>query len=80
MLEGEKYIHKCTRGNKITTRETLSLGLVGGHNELAEVHRYMFSQQSHLTSRNLWLQLTTTIKHKANKPGEFASKLTHFLL
>lgn len=80
LLEGEKYIHKCIRGNKITTREMLSLGLAGGHNELAEARRFMSTQQSHLTSRNSWLQLTTTVKHKVNEPGESASKLTQLLI
>lgn len=80
MLEEEKHIHECICGNKITTREMLSLGLAGGHNELAEARRYMSSQQSHLTSHSSRLQLTTTIKHKVNKPGEFASKLTQLLI
>lgn len=80
MLEGEKYIHKRITWNKITTREMLSLGLAGGHSELAEARWYMSSQQSYLTSRSSWLQLTTTIKHKENKPGEFASKPTQLLI
>lgn len=80
MLEGEKYIHKCIHGNKITTREMLSLVLAGGHNELAEARWYMSSQQSYLTSCSSWLQLTRTLKHKENKPGEFASKLTQLLI